>query len=38
MRKVPDNVPQREMLAEHLQEPLSRVPDPFGTHESFRRS
>ena len=35
MRKVPDNVPQREMLGEHLQEPLSRVPDPFGTHESF---
>lgn len=35
MRKVPDNVPQPEMLAEHLQMPLSRVPDPFGDHESF---
>ena len=35
MRKVPDNVPQPEMLAEHLQRPLCRVPDPFGTHDSF---
>ncbi len=35
LRKVPDNVPQPEMLAEHLQRPLTRVPDPFGTHESF---
>ena len=35
MRKVPGNVPNREMLAEHLQRPLTSVPDPFGTHESF---
>ena len=35
LRKVPDNVPNREMMAEHLQKPLTRVPDPFGTHESF---
>ena len=35
MRKVPDNVPNREMLAEHLDKPLTQVPDPFGTHESF---
>lgn len=35
LRKVPDNVPQREMMAEHLQRPLSAVPDPFGTHDSF---
>jgi lysyl-tRNA synthetase class 1 len=35
MRKIPDNVPNREMLAEHLQKPLTAVPDPFGTHESF---
>jgi lysyl-tRNA synthetase, class I len=34
-RKVPDNVPNREMLAEHLGKPLTQVPDPFGTHESF---
>jgi hypothetical protein len=35
MRKVPDNVPRPEMLREHLQRPLTSVPDPFGTHESF---
>ncbi len=35
MRKVPGNVPQQEMLAEHIQKPLTSVPDPFGTHESF---
>ncbi|WP_439122630.1 lysine--tRNA ligase [Marivita sp.] len=35
MRKVPGNVPNPEMLHEHLQRPLTDVPDPFGTHESF---
>ncbi|MEM6704178.1 MAG: lysine--tRNA ligase [Acidobacteriota bacterium] len=35
MRKVPGNVPNAELLEEHLGKPLSRVPDPFGTHESF---
>jgi len=35
MRKVPGNVPQQEMLAEHMHKPLTVVPDPFGTHESF---
>ncbi len=35
LRKVPDNVPNQAMLAEHLGKPLTRVPDPFGTHESF---
>jgi lysyl-tRNA synthetase class 1 len=30
LRKVPDNVPNREMLAEHLGKPLTRVPDPFS--------
>lgn len=35
LRKVPDNVPQPEMLAQHLHKPLSAIPDPFGTHESF---
>jgi len=35
MRKVPGNVPNREMLAEHLQRPLTSVPDPYGTHDSF---
>jgi lysyl-tRNA synthetase, class I len=35
MRKVPENVPNRDMLAQHLGKPLTRVPDPFGEHESF---
>ena len=35
LRKVPDNVPNREMLAGYLNQPLTRVPDPFGTHPSF---
>lgn len=35
LRKVPDNVPNKEMLAQHLGKPLTEVPDPFGTHESF---
>ena len=35
MRKVPDNVPNPDALREHLQRPLTSVPDPFGTHESF---
>ncbi|MGV2496681.1 lysine--tRNA ligase [Pelagerythrobacter aerophilus] len=30
LRKVPDNVPNREMLAEHLGKPLTRIPDPFN--------
>ena len=35
LRKVPDNVPQPEMLTEDLNKPLSKVRDPFGTHDSF---
>jgi len=35
MRKVPGNVPNQEMLHENLQRPLTSVPDPFGTHDSF---
>ena len=36
LRKVPDNVPNPDMLAEHLGKPLSRIPNPFDTsHESF---
>src|SRR5438067_10050709 len=30
LRKVPDNVPNKEMLATHLGKPLTRVPDPFS--------
>ena len=35
LRKVPDNVPNKEMMAAHLGKPLTQVPDPFGTHNSF---
>jgi len=35
LRKVPDNVPNQEMLREHLGKPLTRIPDPFGKFESF---
>ena len=35
LRKVPDNVPNKAVLAEKLGHPLTRIPDPFGTHESF---
>src|SRR6186997_3161812 len=35
LRKVPDNVPNKEMLTQHLGKPLTKVPDPFGTHPSF---
>ena len=34
-RKVPTNLPNQDMLAEYLGKPLTEVPDPFGTHESF---
>ncbi len=35
LRKIPDNVPNQEMLREHLNKPLTIIPDPFGTHESY---
>ncbi len=35
LRKVPDNVPNREEMGAHLQKPLTSVPDPFGTDPSF---
>ncbi|MEO8618228.1 MAG: lysine--tRNA ligase [Sphingomicrobium sp.] len=36
LRKVPDNVPNKEMLTQHLGKPLSRIPNPFDTgDESF---
>ena len=36
-RSVPDNIPQQEMMRKHLGKPLTAVPDPFGTHNSFGR-
>ncbi|MEO5372986.1 MAG: lysine--tRNA ligase [Alphaproteobacteria bacterium] len=35
LRKVPDNIPNKDMVAGHLGKPLTSIPDPFGTHESF---
>lgn len=36
LRKVPSNVPNQDMLAAHLDKPLSAVPDPFSNeYESF---
>ena len=35
LRKVPDNVPNADMLREHMGKPLSRIPDPFGKFDSF---
>lgn len=35
LRKVPDNVPNKDMLEQDLGKPLTQVRDPFGTHPSF---
>lgn len=35
LRKVPDNLPNPEMIAANLGKPLTSIPDPFGTHPSF---
>ncbi len=35
LRKVPDNIPNRDLLTPYLGKPLTQIPDPFGTHDSF---
>ncbi len=35
LRKVPDNIPNKDLVEAHLGKPLTQVPDPFGTHPSF---
>lgn len=35
LRKVPDNIPNKELVAPHLGKPLTSVPDPFGVYDSF---
>ncbi|HEX8585873.1 MAG TPA: lysine--tRNA ligase [Allosphingosinicella sp.] len=36
MRKVPPGAPQQDMMVAHLDQPLTRVPDPYGCgHASF---
>ena len=37
LRKVPDNIPNKEMIAQHLGKPLTDIPDPFSDeHELLR--
>ena len=35
MRKVPENVPNQDMLRQHMQMPLTSVPDPYHEYPSF---
>ena len=35
LRKVPENVPQKELLKKNLHKPLTQVPDPFNKFSSF---
>ena len=35
LRKVPDNVPNQELLNKNLHKPLTKVPDPFKKYNSF---
>lgn len=35
LRKVPDNIPNPEMVATHLGKALTSIPDPFGTDDSY---
>ena len=35
LRKIPDNVPQKELLEKNLHKPLTQVPDPFKKYDSF---
>ena len=35
LRKVPDNIPNDEILKNNLGKPLTSIPDPFGKYKSF---
>ena len=35
LRKVPDNVPNKELIEKNLEKPLSSIPDPFDKFSSF---
>ena len=35
LRKIPDNVPNKDQLMKSLHKPLTNVPDPFGKFKSF---
>ena len=38
LREVPKNLPNAEMLQQHLGKPLTSIPDPFGEERSFAHS
>ncbi len=35
LRKVPDNLPNPDLIRANIGKPLTEIPDPFGTHNSF---
>ena len=35
LRKIPDNIPNKEVLIKNLNKPLTKVPDPFEKYKSF---
>ncbi len=35
LRKIPDNIPNAEILRKNLGKPLTNIPDPFGKYQSF---
>lgn len=35
LRKIPENIPNKELIASCIGKPLTSIPDPFGTHESY---
>src|SRR5579863_3943360 len=35
LRKVPDNIPNQDLIRPHLGKPLTQIPDPFGEYDSF---
>ena len=35
LRKVPENIPNNEILKKNLGKPLTNIPDPFGKYQSF---
>ena len=38
LRKVPDNIPNKKIVEENLEKPLSSIPDPFNEFSSFFRA
>jgi|TARA_B110000438_G_scaffold264806_1_gene277729 lysyl-tRNA synthetase class 1 len=35
LRKIPDNIPNKEILEKNLHKPLTMIPDPFNKYQSF---